>query len=99
MACPHRYAKRCGREYWSVGLFRARAPDSAQSFETHGGYVGQDFGELSRVAVLECNRPAANSGREVNVRFCSDYAGSVGGPVSPPSAITILVVAHATTHR
>jgi hypothetical protein len=32
---------------------RRRSPDFAPSSETPGGYVGQDFGELSRAAVLE----------------------------------------------
>jgi hypothetical protein len=95
VACPHRYAKRCGREYWRVGFFRPRAPASAKPSSVAKAMADK----TARQAVLECIRPAANSAREVNVRFCCDCAGSVGGPFSPPSAMTILVVAHATTHR
>jgi len=32
---------------------RRRPPDFAPSSETPGGYVGQDFDELSRLAVVE----------------------------------------------
>ena len=46
----------CTRVPWVEDAHKAlrdRAPDFAPSSETPGAYVGQDFGELSRVAVLE----------------------------------------------
>jgi hypothetical protein len=58
-AAPHRPRPRrrprprksCSRR--AARTQRDRPPDLAPSSETPGGYVGQDFGELSRAAVLD----------------------------------------------
>jgi hypothetical protein len=40
MARPHRYAKRCGREFWSTGVLHIATADFSSASELHPASAG-----------------------------------------------------------
>jgi hypothetical protein len=71
MARPHRYAKRCGREHWSVGVLRE------VRIAPHGRRVGGAEGEEG--GPFGADLTVVSIGGQLEKLFCRPWGGSLRG--------------------